>query len=135
MKSKQISKRHKNQVVWLAVFLALVTLSCGKIKSASKDLIGIWKATDIRYNDTYFEIEKKAITFRAKGGDSNSYAIVEIKKELMQDGLWVEYIIFYKDKDKRKVEFPFYFNGSDKSVIRFKNQPNLVWRKDVEITT
>lgn len=135
MKSKQTSKRLKHQVIWIAIYLALITMNCGKITTASDELIGTWKASDIRYNETSFEIEKKAITFRTKEGDSNSYTIIKIKKELMLDGQWVQYTIFYKDLDLHKVEFPFYYNASDKGMIRFKNQPYLVWKKDVGITT
>jgi hypothetical protein len=139
MESKMISLKiinpQKNRVIFLALLIATITINCGKITTASEDLIGTWKATDLRYSDTYFEIEKKAITFRTKEGDSNSYAIIKIKKELMQDGQWVQYTIFYKNRDLHKVEFPFYFHASDKGMIRFKNQPYLVWKKDAGITT
>lgn len=135
MISSKISNPQKNRVIFLAVIIAIITINCGKITTASDELIGIWKASDIRYNDTSFEIEKKAITFRNKEGDNNSYAIIEIKKELMQDGQWVQYTIFYKDRDLHKVEFPFYFYASDKGMIRFKNQPYLVWKKDSDIKT
>ena len=139
MESKMIASKiinpQKNRVIFLALLIATITISCGKITTASEDLIGTWKATDLRYSDTYFEIEKKAITFRTKEGDCNSYAIIKIKKELIQDGQWVQYTIFYKDRDLQEMEFPFYFHTSDQKAIRFKNQPFLVWKKDVGITT
>lgn len=135
MTNQKTRKQKNNLIVCLAALIALSTINCGKITTASDDLIGIWKASDVRYNDTSFEIEKKAITFRTKEGDSNSYAIIELKKELMQDGQWVQYTIFYKNRDLHKVEFPFYFHASDKGMIRFKNQPYLVWKKDAGITT
>ena len=135
MKSTQPGIRHINRIVWLAFFLALISTNCVKIKSASEDLIGVWKASNIRYSDTYFEIEKESITFRTKEGDRNSYTIIEIKKEQMKDKVWVLYTIFYRDQDLQKVEFPFYFQTTDRGVIKFKNQPHLVWKKENGITT
>jgi hypothetical protein len=58
---------------------------------------------------------------------------MEIKKELLKDKDWVQYTIFYQDIDFRKVEFPFYFRSSEREMIRFKNQPSLVWKKEVEM--
>ena len=134
MIASKIINPQKNRVIFLALLIATITISCGKITTASEDLIGTWKATDLRYSDTYFEIEKKAITFRTKEGDCNSYAIIKIKKELMQDGQWVQYTIFYKDRDLQEMEFPFYFHTSDQKAIRFKNQPGLIWKNKNSMT-
>jgi protein-tyrosine phosphatase len=134
MKSTQPGRRHINRIVWLAFFLALISTNCVKIKSAPEDLIGIWRASNISYSDTYFEIEKESITFRTKEGDRNSYKIIKIKKEPMQDDVWVLYTIFYRDQDLQKVEFPFYFQTTDRGVIRFKNQPGLVWKNINSLT-
>jgi hypothetical protein len=134
MISRKIFRQQKKQMVFLAV-LSVITINCAKITTASDELTGIWKPSDIRYNGTYFEIKKKAITFRTKDGDSNSYTIIKIKRQLLKDKDWVRYTIFYRDLDSQKVEFPFYFRSADRGVIRFKNQPSLVWKKDVEMTS
>jgi hypothetical protein len=134
MISRKIFRQQKKQMVFLAV-LSVITINCAKITTASDELTGIWKPSDIRYNGTYFEIKKKAITFRTKDGDSNSYTIIKIKRQLLKDKDWVQYTIFYRDLDSQKVEFPFYFRSADRGVIRFKNQPSLVWKKDVEMTS
>ena len=128
---KKIFRQRKNQVIFLAV-LFVISINCGRITTADDELTGIWKPLDIRYNGAHFEIKKKAITFWTKDGDSNSYKIIKIKKQLLKDKEWVEYTIFYQDFDFQKVEFPFYFRSSDRDIIRFKNQPTLVWKKDVE---
>jgi hypothetical protein len=135
MISSKISKPQKNLILYLAVLIAIITINCGKITTASDELIGIWKASNIRYHDTSFEIKKKAITFCTKEGNSNSFRIIKIKKEVMQDKEWVLYTIFYIDRDMQKEEFPFYFRSSNSGVIRFKNQPHLVWKKDSGINT
>jgi len=130
MISSKIKKPQKSQVIFLAVLIAIITINCGKITTASDELIGIWKTSNIRYKDTSFEIKKKAITFCTKEGDSNKFTIIKIKKELMQDKEWVQYTIFYRDRDLQKTEFPFYFLSTNSGIIRFENQPYLVWKKD-----
>ena len=135
MISGPTSNKNKKTMIILAVLIALITMSCGKITTASDEIIGIWKASDIRYNHTSFEIKRKAITFLTKEGDVNNFTIIKVKKEQMDDKEWVQYTIFYKDRDLRKVEFPFYFRSSYSSIIRFKNQPYLVWKKDSGIKT
>lgn len=135
MISSIINNQQKNQVIFLAVLLVIITINCGRTTSASEGLIGIWKTSDMRYNDTFFEIKKKEIIFRTKEGNSESFPIIKIKKEPMEDKEWVLYTIFYCSRDSQKLEFPFYFRPADSGVIRFKNQPYLVWKKDIGITT
>jgi hypothetical protein len=145
MTHQKTRKQQKNQIsyacvcvykyVFLAAFITVITISCGKITTASDELIGVWKSSNGQYKDTSFEIHQKAITFRTKEGDSNSYGIVEIKKEMMEDKEWVLYTIYYINNNLQKMEFPFYYQLCDSGVIRFKNQPSLVWRKDRSIKT
>jgi hypothetical protein len=119
----------------VAAFMAIITINCGMLTTPSDELVGIWKATDIRYNDTYFEIDKRIITFHTKEGSTESYAIVKIEKKTIPDDEWINYTIYYRNRDLQKVEFPFYFRPSQNGVIRFKNQPSLVWKKEVDIKT
>jgi hypothetical protein len=122
-------------MIFLVVLIVIITINCGKIPSAPEGLIGIWRTSDMRYNDTSFEIKKKEIIFRTKEGNSEIFSIIKIKREPMQDKEWVQYTIFYRSRDLQKLEFPFYFLPADSGVIRFKNQPYLVWKKDTDITT
>ena len=131
----KISISRKKQTISLVLLFALISINCGKISSVSEDLIGIWKSTDIRYNNTSFEITKKAITFHTKEGDINSFAIIKIEKDQIKDGEWEQYTLYYRNRDLQKIEFPFYFRTTDKGMIRFVNQPSLVWKKESSIKT
>jgi hypothetical protein len=122
-------------MVCLAAILAIITINCGWTTTPSDKLIGVWKASDVRYSDTFFEIDKKEITFHSKEGTSSRCPILKIKKKAMQDGEWIQYTIFYRNRDFQKVEFLFYLHPSEDAVIRFKNQPYLVWKKDFGIET
>ena len=135
MKSYKIKKSQKKHLILLALLVVLISYSCGKISSVPEDLIGVWKATDIRYDNTSFEIKRKTLTFHTREGDYNSFAIIEIKKEQMEDNEWLQYTIYYRNRDLQKVEFPFYFCLSDKNTIRFVNQPYLVWKKVLRINS
>jgi len=130
MISSKKSKPKKNRVVFLAVLIAIITMNCGRTTTASDELIGTWKTSNIRYKGTSFEIKRNTITFHTKEGNIEKFTIIKIKKEPMQDKEWVLYTVYYRDRDLRKVEFSFYFRTSESSVIRFKNQPHLVWKKD-----
>ena len=90
---------------------------------------------DIRYINTSFEITKNEIIFITKEGDINSFSIIKIEKEHSQTGEWMKYILYYRNRDLQKMEFPFYFRTTDKGMIRFLNQPNLVWKKESSIKT
>jgi len=125
----------KKSLLFVAAFLAIITIDCGILTTPSDELVGIWKASDIRYNGTYFEIGKQAITFHTKEGNIESYGIMKIEKETMPDDEWRQYTIYYRNRELQKVEFSFYFRPSHNGVIRFKNQPSLVWRKEADIKT
>lgn len=135
MISGPAGNKNTRPAVGLTLLFALIIVSCGNSTSASDEIIGLWKATDLRYADTSFEIKRKTITFMTKEGDVNNFPIVKVKKEPMDDKEWAEYTIFYRNRDLRKVEFPFYFHSSGRSMIRFKNQPSLVWMKNVGTKT
>lgn len=126
------SRLRDKGVLFLIVLMFSITASCAKISASPKELIGIWKASDIRYRGTSFEIKKDAITFQDKNGDKNSYSIIEIKREFLPDKKWALYTLCYLDNNLKKMEFPFYFRSSDEGMIRFKNQPSLIWKKDTE---
>ncbi len=125
-----MSRLQKKHMIFPAIVFVLTTIGCSKINTASDELTGIWSSSDIRYENTYFEITKQEITFGTKDGDSNSYTILEIKKKPLEDEDWVKYTIYYQNSDLQKVEFPFFFRSSDRDVIRFLNQPSLVWKKE-----
>jgi len=120
---------HKGIICLIVLFLS-ITASCAKSSNAPSELIGIWKASDVRYRGTSFEINENAITFLDKNGDRNTYTIVEIKRENMPDKKWVLYTLRYLDSHLKTTEFPFYFRSSKEAMIRFKHQPSLIWKQD-----
>jgi len=135
MTSKKILKKLKKYHLISVILLAAVAMNCGKITTLSDDLIGTWKTSNTIYTGTFFELKRDAVVFGTKDGDVNTYRILEVKKQKMENNEWDSYTIFYQDNDFHRVEFSFFYRASDTQVIRFKNQPVLVWKKETQIKT
>ncbi len=93
-------------------------------------MVGIWKTSSFQYIDTYFELKKKWITFKTKTGDINVHPITKIKRQKIAKDEWVLYTIHYRNNEMQKVEFPFFYHTLGDGMILFKNQENVVWRKE-----
>ncbi len=131
---KFLNKLKKYQLISV-ILLAAVATHCRKTTTLLDDLIGTWKTSNIHYFGTFFELKRDVIIFGTKDGDVNTYKIIEIKKQKMENNEWDSYTIFYQDDDLHKVEFSFLYHASDTQVIRFKNQRFIVWKKETRIKT
>ena len=107
----------------------LLMMNCGKKTALSDDLFGIWKTSDTKYEEAYFELQRNMVIFGTRDGDINGFPILKVKKEKFQDKAWMLYTIFYETNDFQKMEFTFYYHAGTPELIRFKNQPSLVWQK------
>lgn len=131
----EIIKKLKRYPLTFVVLLAAMAMNCGKITTLSNELLGTWKTSNISYSGTFFELKKDVIVFGSKDGDVNTYRILEVKKQKMENNEWDSYIIFYQDNDFHRVEFSFFYRSTGTPVIRFKNQPVLVWKKETQVKT
>jgi hypothetical protein len=129
MMMKKIRKKTKIRWMTIIIFASFLPINCGKKTTLSDDLLGIWKTSDIKYGNTFFELKRNAVVFGTKEGDVNSFPILDVKIEKIQDKDWILCTIFYETADFQKVEFPFYFCKGHSGLIRFRNQPSLVWQK------
>jgi hypothetical protein len=130
MISHKEENKRRTHLVLLAVLIILLMGYCRKNTTLSEDMFGIWKASDIKYKDSFFEIQEEFIVFSDKKGGITNYSITDVRKEDLNDGEWVLYTILYQDKDFLRREFSFYYHPSNESVIMLKNQPTLVWKKE-----
>lgn len=124
--------RVKNIWAWGILFLLAMGFSgqCKKDRVIDDEMLGIWKTTSHKYKDTYFELRRNEVCFGTVEGSVNAYIISEIEKKQENDD-WILYTISYIDEALKKSEFVFYYNPRDDGLIRFKNQPTLVWRKAI----
>jgi len=122
--------KKKTFLTAILVFALSLGYSCSRNNTISDEMVGIWKTSSFQYIDTYFELKKKWITFKTKTGDINVHPITKIKRQKIAKDEWVLYTIHYRNNEMQKVEFPFFYHTLGDGMILFKNQENVVWRKE-----
>lgn len=114
-----------------AVIAAVAVVTYGmrflpKDRTIPDELVGVWRTTDPGYVDRPFEITKTILIFHQGATDSTVHEILEVKRdEGVRETL---YTIDY-DNEESVYEFSFYYSAAPESVIRFKNQRHMEWRK------
>jgi hypothetical protein len=92
------------------------------------ELRGIWRTSVQKYMDCYFELTEDQIIF------SNENFLDEMQINYISNiekiipGKRILYTINYVDHDDSEYELSFYYDPS-RGIIRFKNQPQIKWRK------
>jgi len=92
-----------SQVVWVTIILT--ASSCVSQTQLPDELLGIWKT---------------------------GFTVTKVERKKLSGEEWVLYTVFYQNDSLQKLEFPFYYNPAKNGVIRFKNQENLVWKKEIQ---
>ena len=124
-------RNHKlPQVVWLTIILT--ASSCVSQTQLPDELLGIWKTEALKYKDTFFEMKTGLLVLGTKADEVQSFTITKVERKKLREEEWVLYTVFYQNDRLQKLEFPFYYNPANKGFIRFKNQKNLVWKKEIQ---
>lgn len=124
MKNNRLS-----QVVWLIIIL--VASSCVSQTQLPDELLGIWKTEALKYQDTFFEMKTDLLFLGMKTGEVQSFTVTKVERKKLCEG-WELYTVFYQNDSLQKFEFPFYYKAAKNGVIWFKNQENLVWKKEIQ---
>ncbi|HSB73214.1 MAG TPA: hypothetical protein VLT62_28140 [Candidatus Methylomirabilis sp.] len=121
---------------WRQVVIAIALLaSLSSCKAAQEpvvlppELIGVWKTDDPRYVDRSFELKADTITLSMGGGGNDPYPIQKLEKR--QDPPGTSYLLTYRNsvagiQDTLSFDYEMGAGGA----IRFKNQRNIVWKKE-----
>lgn len=125
MKNNRLS-----QVVWVTIILT--ASSCVSQTQLPDELLGIWKTEALKYQDTFFEMKTDLLFLGMKTGEAQSFTVTKVERKKLCEEEWVLYTVFYQNDSLQKFEFPFYYNPAKNGVIRFKNQENLVWTKEIQ---
>lgn len=125
MKNNRLS-----QVVWVTIILT--ASSCVSQTQLPDELLGIWKTEALKYQDTFFEMKTDLLFLGMKTGEVQSFTVTKVERKKLSEEEWVLYTVFYQNDSLQKFEFPFYYNPAKNGVIRFKNQENLVWKKEIQ---
>lgn len=129
-----IRRRYAETAVrWGGIFLlALLSgagVACKGSIALTDDLLGVWKTEEYRYRNTSFELKPGEIIFSNRAGESETFPIIKVSKKQLSENDWDLYTIRYRNDHQQELEFTFYFFPAEVSLIRLKNQINVVWRK------
>jgi len=70
------------------------------------------------------------MTIGPKEGEPSTFAITNIKREKKSNEEWTLYTISYVDQGE-EYEFPVYYLPEKNGVIRFKNQLDIEWTREI----
>ena len=121
--------RSKTGLILLAALVLLFAVQCQQLLGVPEELIGVWVTKDPNYFDRPFEIKKNTVIFEQGLGylDFDVYPIEGVKR-IESEGKTL-YIIYYTIQSGKKFEFSFYYSAAKGGIIRFKNQPEMIWTK------
>jgi hypothetical protein len=115
-------------IVALATSLALL-FTYVKLRRVTvpPELVGTWRTADLKYANHPFEIGLVSINF-GTGLGSVSTGFIEDIQSTIEDGRTLYTISYSVDGAQEQVSL--YYVGGDDQTIRFKNQEQIVWKKD-----
>lgn len=114
-------------LLWL--ILTLVAACAPEKKTSVPDhLIGLWKTAAPKYSGRFFRITAEGIVFGTGEGRSEIHTVVGVKekKEEGKDA----YIITYLSEEGQEYRLSVYMDPTREGVMRFKNQPGILWTKE-----
>ncbi len=121
--------RPKRIFVVLTILIIVFAYGCGKKATITDEMVGTWNTTDSKYKDTSFELTADQIIFRTIGGEVNTNTIKKIKKKKAPDTEETLFTLTYVNIEGKETIFSFFFGQKNGGVIRFQNQPEIIWTK------
>ena len=118
----------------LVIIFCLIVLSicqCGRKTTVPEDLIGVWRTMAPTYADRFFEIRADEVIFGTGEEKFDTYPITKIKIEKDREEQGTLYVICYKNIVGQEYKFSFYYDPANQGTIRFKNQKEMVWMKNL----
>ncbi len=119
----------KGLFIGLIILLIAFTHGCGKKVYISDEMIGTWNTTDSKYKDTSFELTPEKIIFRTLRGEVNANTIKKIKMKKAPDTEETLFILTYVNLEEQESLFSFFFSEKNGGMIRFQNQPEIIWTR------
>ncbi len=120
----------KRIFVVLSILFIVFTHGCGKRATITDEMMGTWNTTDSKYKETSFELTADQIIFRTIGGEVNPNTIKKIKKKKVPDTEESLFTLTYVNLEGKETIFSFFFSQKNGGVIRFQNQPEIIWTKE-----
>jgi hypothetical protein len=120
-------------IIIIICLIVLFACQCGRKAAVPEDLIGVWRTTEPSYADHPFEIKTDEVLFGTGGDKFDTYPITKIKIEKDPKEQGTLYIICYENIQRQEYKFSFYYDPANQGTIRFKNQKEMVWSKNLSL--
>lgn len=122
----------RRAIIAIAVFASLSSCKAAQEPVVvPSDLIGVWKTDDPRYVDRHFELMVDSIILSMGEAGGDSHPIQKFEKR--QDVRGTSYFLTYKNLGEGVEDtLSFDYEMGAGGAIRFKNQRNIVWKKQAK---
>jgi hypothetical protein len=122
--------RYKLQLL-AAVILMTLCAACNSAK-LPHELLGIWRTDVPAYKGKFMKLDEKYLVLGV--GDEKVVPRKIEEVSYTTEGKEKLYTVKTNEKDEGEYTISFYFNPAEGGTIRFKNQPQLQWKKrDIEV--
>jgi hypothetical protein len=115
----------------LLIFTLLATIvGCQPAteKTIPDDLLGVWKTSEPKYADRFFELKKDAIIIATGENNTDTYSVASIEQAHDEEGLL--YKIHYLNLEGQQILFSIYYAPTNHGVIRLANQKHFTWTRE-----
>jgi hypothetical protein len=119
------------RVLLIIIYLFMLFACQSGRNTPVQDLLGVWRTTAPAYADRFFEIKTDEVIFGTAEGKFDTYPITKIKIEQDPNEKGTLYVICYKNIEGQEYKFSFYYDPANQGTIRFKNQKQMVWSKNL----
>ena len=106
--------------------LFVLTMGCQSARMPD-ELLGIWRTDNPAYKGRYMKCDPQFVVLGVGEDKPVPRKVVEITKA--SEGVETLYTLKTNEKDEGEYSFSFYYSPADGGTIRFKNQPQLIWKK------
>lgn len=109
--------------------LVIVVIGCQgeRFPAVPDELVGIWKTSDAKYSDRFFELKKDVVVFGTGETTVSVHRIASVKR--VRTGNQSLYTISYLNESPDKSEWSFYYDAANGPTIQLKNQMHINWTK------
>jgi hypothetical protein len=128
-----LKKFLQHKAVWMSstALLLISTVSLflcsGDARVSADEFKGVWKTTDLNYDDRFFEISDATVTFGTGNGKQDMYYIRAVTKSAGDKD--TVYTITYHNIKGTDFKLCFYYRQAHGGVIQFKNQKDIEWTR------
>ena len=111
----------------LLLLAALGGCQYGGETTIPAELHGVWKASQQKYADRFFELTPNTVSVGIGKGNKETYAVRRIKKA--REGDKTLYAIHYTDSEGLESKIFLAYEPQGGGLIRFRNQKETAWKR------